>query len=384
MLKDGIRYRIENGLVKWMRDRNGNKLTFSYDQNSRVTLITDSLNRKITISYDVQDIQPYGLCDKIEFYGFGGAPRTIKVSKTNLGNALRFDFPATQTYAQLFPQFNGSCGTCTHNPLVTSRVWLPNGQSYTFSYNPYGELALAKLPTGGSYQYDYAAGISNGPVSGAWLAGLAASSSQADSLYRRVVEKRTYDENNTLIGKSTFSQPESGNPCGGALCIQTSGWVAVDHLNTGGSLITRSKHYFYGFAADIEDVSGDTYPTWKSGREYKTESIDANGVTVLRRMTQTWQQRTTVSWWSSWCPGCSSELQPANDTRVLESQTELTDTNPIIVSKQTFGYDDTVPFNNQNNVKEYAFGNGVPGPLVRETRTTYLTSTNYTGTSVHP
>jgi hypothetical protein len=67
--------------------------------------------------------------------------------------------------------------------------------------------------------------------------------------------------------------------------------------------------------------------------------------------------------------------------RIAETITTLADTNQI--SRQTFGYDDTVPFNNRNNVKEYDYGTGAVGPLVRETRTTYLTSSTYTGTSVH-
>jgi len=40
MLRDGTRYRIDNGLVSWMRDRNGNKLSFTYDTYKRVTSIT--------------------------------------------------------------------------------------------------------------------------------------------------------------------------------------------------------------------------------------------------------------------------------------------------------------------------------------------------------
>src|SRR5262249_48594665 len=59
----------------------------------------------------------------------------------------------------------------------------------------------------------------------------------------------------------------------------------------------------------------------------------------------------------------------------------LSDTNQV--TKQEFGYDDSVPFNNQNSVKEYDYGSGSPGSLIRETRTTYLTSSSYTGTSVH-
>ena len=69
------------------------------------------------------------------------------------------------------------------------------------------------------------------------------------------------------------------------------------------------------------------------------------------------------------------------DPRLIDVTTKLMDTNQV--SKQIFGYDDTVPFNNQNNVKEYAFGNGAPGALVRETRTSFVTAAGYTGTNVH-
>ena len=44
----------------------------------RVTTITDSLNRRITFTYDYQDVEPYGLCDLITFTGYGGATRVIR------------------------------------------------------------------------------------------------------------------------------------------------------------------------------------------------------------------------------------------------------------------------------------------------------------------
>ncbi|MFY9619573.1 MAG: RHS repeat-associated core domain-containing protein [Pyrinomonadaceae bacterium] len=390
VLRNGTRYRIENGLVKWMRDRNGNKLTFAYDNHedpqyvpaNRVIAITDSLNRQVTVTYDVQE-QPYGLCDKIALHGFGGAPRTIRVCRTNLGNALRAD-ANLQTDLQLFPQFNGSCSTCTFDPPVTSAVWLPDGRAYRFYYNSYGELARVLLPTGGAHEYDYAAGLTNGPASGAWLAGHAASSSQADSLYRRVVEKRIYTEGSVLVNRSRFSRPESMFGCSGSNCVQTSGFVDLDNLGPSENLLTRTRHYFYGAAADYQDWSQDGYPKWRTGKEHKTESIDSDGVTVLRRTTQSWQQRAPVSWWSSFCPMCSSnpDEEPANDPRISETQTELTDTSPVLVSKRIIGYDNSVPFNNQNSVKEYDFGDGEPGPLVRDTRTTFITSPTYTNTSV--
>jgi hypothetical protein len=44
MLRNGLRYRIDSGSVTWMRDRNGNQLTFSFANG--VYTITDSLTGK--------------------------------------------------------------------------------------------------------------------------------------------------------------------------------------------------------------------------------------------------------------------------------------------------------------------------------------------------
>ena len=85
LLRDGTRYRIDNGLVSWVRDRNGNKLTFSYDGNNRVSTITDSLKRQITITYNTGP----GTSDQITYKGFGGAARLILVNYASLANALR-------------------------------------------------------------------------------------------------------------------------------------------------------------------------------------------------------------------------------------------------------------------------------------------------------
>src|SRR6266508_743530 len=132
-------------------------------------------------------------------------------------------------------------------------------------------------------------------------------------------------------------------------------------------LLARTDHYYYGDPSYVPS-SPTVYPGWGNNREYKTDYFATNGTTLLRSLSYTWQPRVTYSW-------------TAADPRLVETVTTLTDTNQV--SKQTFGYDDTVPYNNQNNVKEYDFGSGTPGPLLRETRTTYVTAANYTGTSVH-
>jgi len=92
LLRDGTRYRIDGGLVTWIRDRNGNKISFAYDSSSRVASITDSLNRQVTIVYDHNEGGSYGVCDKITYKGFNGTygtARVIRISKTTLSNVLR-------------------------------------------------------------------------------------------------------------------------------------------------------------------------------------------------------------------------------------------------------------------------------------------------------
>ncbi|MFY9571918.1 MAG: hypothetical protein WAV20_11010, partial [Blastocatellia bacterium] len=153
MLRDGTRYRIDQGKVTWMRDRNGNQINVSYPLGQLI--ITDSLNRKVTVELDVNGGSVYGICDRITYQGFGGAQRIIHVSKTNLGNALGAGY-SLQTYQQLFPNspLNGS-GTSQYNPTVTSIVWLPDDRKFRFYYSSYGEVARVELPSGGAIEYGY-------------------------------------------------------------------------------------------------------------------------------------------------------------------------------------------------------------------------------------
>ena len=93
-LRNGIRYRIVNGLVTWVRDRNGNMLNFANGLNSadaltyrKVLSATDSLGRTVTFQYSAS-------YDTINFAGFGGAPRTITINRAELHTAFRSDFLA--------------------------------------------------------------------------------------------------------------------------------------------------------------------------------------------------------------------------------------------------------------------------------------------------
>jgi RHS repeat-associated protein len=364
LLRGGARYRIDNGKVTWIRDRNGNRLTFTYDSFSRMISVTDSLNRQVTVAYGNPDV--------ITYKGAGGSLRTIRVWRANLQSALRPNSGySIQNSLQLFPELNGATGSALYNPSVISSIELPDGRQYRFYYNPYGELARVELPTGGAIEYDYAPGVVSenlyNYLTGTWmtssLSGVTGGSNpqggEEFEIYRRVVERRVYSDGATLDTKMTYSRP--GDFPGV--------YSVVDQYNSGGVLLSRSKHYYDGSARSSLFQGPTDYPSWKEGKETKTEWLDANGATVLRRQVNTCQQRAAISWYTG-----PPDLSPPNDPRLVETVTTLADAN--LVSKQTFDYDQ---YNNQTDVYEYGFGAGAPGPLIRRTHTSYLTTNPHQG-----
>lgn len=380
MLRDGTRYRIDDGLVTWMRDRNGNKLEFSY-ANDRVTLIKDSLNRQVTIEYNVNDGPTFGLCDRITFKGFGGQSKIIRVSYASLSSVLASGF-SLQSKNELFPQqtpdwVNGTPGmTSPFDTTVVSSVWLPavgTPLRYRFFYNSYGELARTELPTGAAYEYD-------------WEPSPFMSYDDApQEILRRVKERRVFN-GGTLERKTTY---------GYTLPPARSGdtTVVVDDFD-GHALprrIGQERHFFYGTPIPkpyrpIIDLYIDS--AWTQGKEYQTEFVGSDGATVLKRITQTWRQRAPVSWWT--CTGCTPNTAPIKDPRLVETITTLTDTNQVSKrtsvdpgdpSGQTVGFDQ---YNNPTDVWEYDFGVNAPGSLLRRSHTDYVVAANYVNGDTDP
>ncbi len=351
-LKDGTRYRIDGGTVTWVSDRNGNKLSFEYNSVYGVTSIKDSLNREITIDYLVDDGAPYGLCDRITYRGFGGAPRIIRISRDSLGGVLRTG-SSLRTCHDMFPHINNasSAGACGGGDLV-SAVWLPDDgvhhRSYQFRYNSYSELARVELPTGGAFEYDWDGGYINGPSGGDVCFDC--------SIYRRVIERRVLANGVDVDNRITFSKPDTLN---GGL-VTSADFIEVNQYE-GQILKTSERHYYYGHAvASVQNNEPLSYPSWDEGKEYRTESLDTNG-TVLRRTDNSWTFTAPI-----W------QFGPAFNPRIIETDTTLEPSGPNLVSRQTFDYDQ---YNNQTDVYQYDFGGG----LLRHTHTDYLTTNDVNG-----
>lgn len=357
-LRNGLRYRIEHGRISWMRDRNGNRISFG----TGGAFATDSLNRQVRVEYNTTDPVCVG-CNKIILKGFAGAERAIYVQGKYLSDAgvLRTGY-SVQTYYNLF-NLNGASTVNNYNPVVVSAVILPNGQSYQFKYNSYGELARVDLPTGGAIEYDMTAG-----------SGVLAGGSLGDEyqIYRRVAERRTYENGVTLTSRTTYTL--SGST------------VIEDQLTPTGTVLARTKHYFIGDAAQslFDKERGDIFNAWDEGKESATEAIDPATGVVLRRESNVWAQRASIPWFSWWQSEHGLSIgEPANDPRLTQTVSTLVDTNQI--SKQTYLYDQ---FNNRTDVYAYDYGTGAVGPLVRHTHTDYLATNpinnvDYTAIGIH-
>jgi RHS repeat-associated protein len=365
---NGTRYRIDNSDVSWIRDRNGNLTTFTYEGGWLVK-VTDSIGREVTFAYNIQDSGQYGLHDQIIYKGFGEQTRTIRISYKSLAEILRSDY-TIQTYNALFGLED--MGSTQHNPANhVSAVWLPNGQSYRFYYNSYSELARVELPTGGAFEYDWGASLLGGASNGiAMIETPDSPSGEFPEIYRRVLTKRIYPNGgtgNTFSVKTTFSQTSGQGT--------TTSSATIEQRDVSNNLLGQTKHYFYGNPIPLESNDVFFTPVWNEGKEYQTEVFDivSNLPVLKQRVNQNWQPRVNNF-----------------DPRVIETTTTLIDTNQVTKTSAINPYNGSIgfdQFNNQTDVWEYDYGNGVPSQYpIRHSHTDFLTTNNgidYTATGVH-
>lgn len=350
---NGTRYRISENGVEWIRDRNGNKISAN----------TDSLNRKIEIYYTPLPTQTNPDQENFDLYTFkgnGGSSKTIKVQRQKLSQTLR-NGSVAKTDKQLFPEIDYHPGVVDKidDYNLVSSVELPDGKSYQFKYNEYGELARVELPTGGAIEYEHAAGYRNHFESGF------ISLNYGGRIYRRIVERRVYKDKNSAIyeNKLTISRPETYS--GG-----NDGYVDVELRDYSGVLLSKERHYYHG-TSGTGGSPGLGYTGWKSNKEWKTEKFSTDGSTVIQRIENTWEQPILNSKWPLTQSESSASVK-TNNPKITKTVTTLVDTNQV--SMLTFEYDE---FLNQTKVNEYDYGYGAPGALLRTTKTSYLRQNPY-------
>ncbi len=339
----------------------------TYDGSGFLSSVTDSLNRVVQVSSN-----PSGQ-DVITYKGFGGSERTIIVNHALLSATL-YPGDHTQTYVQLFPQLAGSPAT-TYDEYVVSSILLPNGQHYQFQYNRFGELARVVLPSRAAVEYVWVEGATNLPNASGVI-----SSNGSSEIYRRMGERRVFVDGTDLALRSVYTASYSGTTTDD---FQTE--VVEDATDINRKRLAHSAHYYFGNpsvipayvpnAFNFQGLAGNWgYSSWREGLEVHTDLMDNDGTSILRSVQNAWSPRANVAWW----PGIASAM-PSRDP-LLGTITTYLDNGQT--AQQAFRYD---AFSNRTDVREYDYGPGTPGRLLRHTIRNFLTNngSDYTANSIH-
>lgn len=338
LLKDGRRIRVSWDNDRGLKDRNGNQYKTPF-----MGTPTDALNRTLGNGGQLTSTECSALvagetrCHYTAQKGFGGAERR----------------------SHFFHDQNGRL----------TRLMLPNGRSYVFYYNNFDDLTRVDLPTGGSIEYTFEAGLQGNPgtpMQPWWPSGLYGDSGPNDMhFYRRITERRVYKEGHVLESRQTFSKPESDH-------LTTVGYVEKKNYDGSSVLLSTERHYFYGNAEHSFWLNPTEYSSWLDGHEYKTETYDASG-NLMKTVLTFWEQRAPVSWWTG-----SSNDAPPNDPRISQITTILENGAQFTNS---YGYDPAVPYNSLIDFIERDYNLNT----LRRTQTTYLKTLNgvdYAGLNV--
>jgi RHS repeat-associated protein len=280
-----------------------------------------------------------------------GSGYTIYTVTDSNGNAQNYRVDTTT----ITPVTN-FCGSL-HNPpywvcsepdapmQVPSKITLPNGATYQFAWNnnTFGQLASITLPTGGVIGYTYNQSCIAGPLLGYYTILTVSYACRAQ------VATRTETVNG--VNSTWTYTPPTGSPVTvtdpfGNQQVHTFSLPDVNNVLSAGSVETQ-VNYYQGTAAPanllkqvVTAYTGEPVLQYSGGPEYLLGNIRPISVT------------TTLA------NGLVSQTQTDYETFTFNGQT-WTRTNPT-------------------EVREYDYGNGAPGTLLRKTDYTYLHNSNST------
>ena len=406
-LHDGTRYILGGSLTQFI-DRNGNTQNFSYNSSTGKWEWVDTVGRRIGQpplgSSGRADIE-YSLPASngtTAIYTFRWRylrdPNTGEsvITTTNPDQQLRnvSDYylanpaspptnPANGNYPQgpaasrLFNSTDSGDGTMEFvlspnqlfNPVVLAEIVLPNGSSYKFSYNIYGEIDKIIYPTGGYERYVYSQITPLGYQSGPYP--------QAN---RGVTERRLSATGNTA--NEALWQYRVLISAGNVY------WVETTNPDS-----TRSERYLHNF---IPAPNGNTnsvyvqfgYDDARNGMAYDERFFApaAQGGAMLRRKLTQWAMDSTT--YASPFPITGSRNYTAHRNHRTTKEVELildTGSNAL-VKTTTYAYD---PHQNPILTSEYGYTtvdqftaqngaiNSIPaGPLVRSLEMNFLDNSN--------
>ncbi|MDQ3816986.1 MAG: hypothetical protein M3362_04755, partial [Acidobacteriota bacterium] len=324
-LADGSRYVIGNPTTQYI-DRNGN--TLSYNSNTRQW--TDTLGRTLNVPL------PNNLAAGTFNYtlpGVGGTTLTYQLVWKNLADVLtdpsqplRYEgdcndpeLPGTLSPSLFHSSdswWTSVCGGAVFNPVLLNQIILPTGQSYTFTYNVYGEIDKVVLPTGGYERYNYSSIQST-----AWM-------------------REAYEQGN----RGVIDRWESADGVSEVHWQYAAGYADVNHTQPYTTTITApdgtySKRTLYAATAS------QSKPAWGFdnilvGIAYEERAYSASGQMLLRTLTD-------------WAGTSGNEAWPISDPKVTQQVSIVLDTGGnALASTETYDYDGDL---NRTSTTEYDY-----------------------------
>ena len=357
------------GFPQAMVDANGNAITIQ--QQGNILTFTDTLGRPVVYTSGTG-----GGPDTVSYKDSGGTSRTTSINYTTYpGSAplASFQTPAANTgqVAQVF------VGATPSAPLLSS-VILPNGLSYTFQYNQYGELLEITYPSGGYTRYSYGANPNNKSYY-YQQAGEITATYEADG--RGVIEKDQCTGVAVAAGATTpsgYAGVSVANTCNIAENKTTYNRPSFIQQNNAAPVVVTdpaSDVTKYVFAGNVE-ASRTIY----QGASTLVETVD-----TCRNPSPT----------SSNCTNNVSGPQPTGVITTLANgqQNEVLYTYDHAVNSYSVNIPDRgytispgvgAETDNLLTKSEYDFGQGSPGPLLRQTTYSYLSTANGNNYTQYP
>ena len=305
-------------------DTNGN--TISIANSNGNLLITDTLGRVVTLTF----APATGILNSVSYIDSNGKQQMITLG---YGSGQ-----VNYTFTNPIPVNGPLSKSGTENHLTS--ITLPSGLAYKFEYNTsMGELSKASYPTGGYTRYEY------GTFSHWWAASdifNANASTAAD--YREITARHVCRDPQGVCTASTEDTTTYLPTVDGTL---TNNQV----MDVTDPLGNRSSHKFTTLTRPR--VQGFGLPFF--ARELFRYSYQGNSTLLVTTQTE------------------YNNLQSGgilNATSMpVRVTTTLNDSN--MVKKTEYDYDADV-FDNVIAVREYAFGSGAPGALLRRTQTAWM------------
>ena len=306
-MPDGSRYVLNDTTAQFI-DRNGNTLSY----NSSARQWTDTMGRVINTPWPADpQAGDYGYTVP----GFNGGTTTYTLKWRNLSSVLAPNAqgetpalkaasshylpypgqPPTDQNSSNFPQASGmpslyfsdygdpdadnpdlsftyvvgrgQAAGQTFNPVVLAEVVQPDGTSYKFSYDIYGEIEKVIYPTGGYQRYQHST-----------VASLGRSTAPYNQASRGITSRWVSPKGTGGADESQW-QYQASTPSSGAYMVRV---IAPNS--------TRTDTYMHNFFAANNNFG---YQDARNGLTYDLRVYDAGGTMLRRTLTEWAQSRAT-------------------------------------------------------------------------------------------